>query len=124
LFTLAAAVAVPLMVPYLEQPLLKDYVPIFWIMLVATLLRIAADAYGFALLALHRDRAIAAVGLAGALVSAVLNLTLTPLAGLWGASFAYLLTSGGLFTARYRLSRPERAPADMPATESLSYRPD
>jgi O-antigen/teichoic acid export membrane protein len=78
----------PLVLPFLDQPLLKDYLPIFWIILLATLLRIAADAYGFALLALHRDRAIAIIALAGVVASAALNLILTPLAGLWGASFA------------------------------------
>ena len=103
------------MLPFLNQPLVKDYLPIFWIILFATLLRLAADAYGFALLALHRDRAIAGIAVAGAAISAVLNLILTPLAGLWGASAAYVLTSGSLFAARFWLSRPER-PAATPRT--------
>ena len=67
-------------------------------------------ALGFALLALHRDYAIAAVAVAGGIASAILNLILTPLAGLWGAATAYVLTSGGLFAARYVLSRPAFAP--------------
>jgi O-antigen/teichoic acid export membrane protein len=106
LLAVAAAIVTPFLLPYLHQPLLDDYLPLFWVILLATLLRIAADGYGFALLALHRDNAIALVAVAGGGVSAVLNLVLTPLAGLWGAATAYVLTSGGLFAARYALSRP------------------
>ena len=39
------------------QPLVEANLPIFWIVLGATLLRVAADGYGFVLLALNRDRA-------------------------------------------------------------------
>jgi len=113
--TLGAAIATPLMLPFLDQPLVQDYLPIFWVILFATLLRVAADAYGFALLALHRDRAIATIAVAGALASAGLNLVLTPLIGLWGAAIAFAITSGGLFAARYFFSRPR--------TFSISERP-
>jgi len=115
LLTLGAAIATPLMLPFLDQPLVQDYLPIFWVILFATLLRVAADAYGFALLALHRDRAIATIAVAGALASAGLNLVLTPLIGLWGAAIAFAITSGGLFAARYFFSRPR--------TFSISERP-
>ncbi len=105
LLALGVAVATPLMLPYLNQPLLQDYLAVFWIILLATLLRIAADAYGFALLALHQDRAIAVVAVAGGVASAISNLILTPLAGIWGASAALVTTSAGLFVARYILTR-------------------
>ena len=106
LLALAAAVATPLLLPYLGQPVVQESLPIFWMVLFATLLRVAADAYGFVLLALNRDRAIAAVAVAGALASAGMNIVLTPLAGLWGAATAYAITSGGLFAARHFFSRP------------------
>jgi O-antigen/teichoic acid export membrane protein len=110
LLTLGAAIVTPLMIPFLDQPLVQDYLPIFFVILFATLLRTAADGYGYALLALHQDRAIAIIALGGAIAAAVLNLILTPLAGLWGASAAYALTSGGLFAARYFFSRFGRSP--------------
>jgi len=114
LLPLGVAIATPLILPFLHQPLMEDYLPIFWMILLATMLRVAADAYGFILLALHRDRAIAVIAAGGAAASAVLNLIFTPLAGLWGASAAYTLTSGGLFAARFLLSRPEPSPAAAP----------
>ena len=105
LMTLVMAVATPLLVPFLGQPLVRENLPIFWIVLAATLFRVAADGYGFVLFALNRDRAIATIAVAGALASAGMNVVLTPLAGLWGAAMAYAITSGGLFVARYFLSR-------------------
>jgi len=119
LLALGAAIATPLMLPFLDQPLVQDYLPIFWVILFATLLRAAADAYGFALLALHRDRAIAIIALGGAIASAGLNLILTPLAGLWGASAAYVLTSGGLFAARFWQSRHEQPTATPTRLDEL-----
>jgi O-antigen/teichoic acid export membrane protein len=103
---LGVAIATPLFVPFLNQPLVEANLPIFWIVLAATLLRVAADGYGFVLLALKRDHAIAAIAVAGAVASAGLNVVLTPLAGLVGAATAYLITSGGLFAARFYYSRP------------------
>ena len=105
LLALGAAIATPLLLPYLGRPLVEESLPIFWIVLFASLLRVAADAYGYVLLALNRDRAIATIAVAGALASAGLNLVLTPLIGLWGAAIAFAITSGGLFTARYFFSR-------------------
>jgi O-antigen/teichoic acid export membrane protein len=100
------AIAVPLLLPLLNQPLAQEHLPVFWLILFATVLRIAADFYGFVLLSLNRDRAIAWVAAGGALASAALNLLLIPTFGLMGAGAAYAVTSGGLFLARYVFSRP------------------
>jgi O-antigen/teichoic acid export membrane protein len=105
LIAAGAGAATPFLVALMGRPLLDDYMPVFWLILVATLMRIAADAYGFVIYALHRDRAIAAIALAGAIASAGLNAVLTPLAGLWGAAAAFLLTATGLFAARFIVTR-------------------
>ncbi len=100
-----ALVMVPALLPFLDRPLLQDYLPAFWIMLVATVLRVGADGYSFALLALHRDRAILVIAVAGALGSALANILLVRPFGIYGATIAYLLTSAGLLVARYICSR-------------------
>jgi O-antigen/teichoic acid export membrane protein len=107
LLSLGVAIATPLLLPYLGRPLLEDYLGVFWIILFATMLRIAADGYGYALLALNRDSEIAIVAFVGALASAMLNAILTPLAGLWGAATAYVITAAGLLAIRYYLTRPQ-----------------
>ena len=102
--------ATPFVVGLLDRPLLGDNLAVFWLILAATLMRIAADGYGFVIYALHRDRAIATIALAGALASAVLNVVLTPLAGLWGSAIAFLVTAMGLFAARFYVSRTAAVP--------------
>jgi O-antigen/teichoic acid export membrane protein len=96
-----AAVVVPMLLPLLDRPALQANLAIFWLILLATLMRIGADSYGFLLLALHRDHAIALISVGGAITSAALNVVLIPLFGLSGAAVAYLLTGGALLAARF-----------------------
>jgi O-antigen/teichoic acid export membrane protein len=45
------------------------------------------------------------IAVGGALASALLNVVLTPAAGLWGSAFAYVLTSAALLAARFVVCR-------------------
>jgi O-antigen/teichoic acid export membrane protein len=101
ILALGAIIFVPMALPYLDRPALQANLPIFWLILAATLTRVGADSYAFILLALHRDRAIAVISVAGALASATLNMMLIPILGLAGAGTAYLLTGSGLWAARF-----------------------
>lgn len=105
LLVVAAVIAIPPLLPYLDRPLLQANLTVFWIVLAATVLRIGADSYGFVLLALHRDTAIAIISVAGVAASAVLNVALVPVFGLKGAGYAFVLTALGLFVARYWMTR-------------------
>jgi O-antigen/teichoic acid export membrane protein len=84
--------------------LLAQNLPIFAMLIVATLLRVGADGYSMVLLGLHRDRAIAIIGLSGAVLSIVLNATLIPVGGLYGAAAAYLVTAASLLFVRVYIS--------------------
>jgi O-antigen/teichoic acid export membrane protein len=95
-----AAIFAPVLFPFLDRPALHDNLPTFFLILVATLMRIGADCYGFMLLVLHRDHAIAIISVAGAVASAAMNILFIPLFGLSGAAFAYLLTGAGLLAVR------------------------
>jgi O-antigen/teichoic acid export membrane protein len=106
---LGAALVAPFLFPLLGRPALQDNMPVFLLILLATLMRIGADCYGFMLLALHRDHAIAIISIAGAVTSAVLNLLLIPLFGMSGAAFAYLLTGAGLLAARVWIASTGKA---------------
>lgn len=105
LFAVAIAAVMPMVLTHLDRPEVQQYLPVFWLILLATLLRIGADSYGYALFAFHRDRAIAWIAVTGAVLSAALNVTLMPLAGLWGASLAYILTSAALLAVRFQVTR-------------------
>jgi O-antigen/teichoic acid export membrane protein len=104
LLALSAATAVVIMLPYIGRPLLGQNLPIFAMLLIATLLRVGADGYSIVLLGLHRDRAIAVIGVLGAIVSILLNVTLIPIGGLYGAAVACLATAAALLTARVYIS--------------------
>jgi O-antigen/teichoic acid export membrane protein len=105
-----AAIATPLLLPFLNRPLLQANLAVFWIILAATIMRVAADGYEVALLALERDRAIAVVAVLSAVTSAAATAVLTSLMGLWGAAAAFMITTSATFVARYSSSLP-RVPA-------------
>jgi len=107
LLSAGTAVVTPLLLPFLGRPLLQEHLAVFWVILAATLLRAAADAYGYALLALNRDYEMATIALVGALTSAALNSVLTPMAGLWGAAITYAMIAGGLFAIRFYVTRQQ-----------------
>ena len=102
---IAASAAMPLLLQIVDRPLLQQNFSIYWLVLVASFARIGADAYGFVLLALRQDVAIAVVSVTGAIVSALLNLALVPTLGLTGAGLAYLGANVELLIVRYWLSR-------------------
>jgi O-antigen/teichoic acid export membrane protein len=102
---IGAVIAMPLILPFLGKALLFANLPVFWLILAATVLRIGADSYGFVLLALHRDTAIAVIAVAGVILSAVLNLVLVPAFGLYGAAYAFVLTALGLALTRFWITR-------------------
>lgn len=104
-FALVVAIVTPFLISYLGRPLLKEHLPVLWLVLVATVLRIGADGYDYAIYAYHRDRAIATIAVGGALGSALLNVTLAPLMGLWGSALAYTFVSSALLAARYLVTR-------------------
>ncbi len=112
-FAVAGAVSLililPYLLPYLDRPLLSAHLMVFNIIAAATLLRLAADSYNYVLLALHHDRAIAIVNMAGVPVAAALYTLLIPLLGLEGAALSYLITGALLFTPRWLLSRRHTA---------------
>lgn len=105
LMSLGLVVVVPLLIPYLGRPLLETHLLVLNIIVAATLLRLAADSYNFVLLALHHDKAMAMLSMAGVVIAAVLYMLLIPMFGLEGAATAYLVTGAALLVPRILLSR-------------------
>jgi O-antigen/teichoic acid export membrane protein len=116
---LGAAVVAPFLFPMLGRPALQDNMAAFLLILLATLMRIGADCYGFMLLALHRDHAIAVISIAGAVMSAVLNVVLIPLFGMSGAALAYLLTGASLMIARIWIANAGKAGISRVTAQSM-----
>ncbi len=106
--SLSFGLIVPFILPYLDRPLLSQHLPILAIVMIAVMLRIGADGYGFVLYALHHERWIAMTSLAAVALSAALNLALIPLLGLAGAAIAYVAVGGAMLASRSH-SRAPRA---------------
>lgn len=95
----------PFIIPYIDRPLLSAYLPVFAIVVAATVLRTGVDSYNYVLLALYHDRAIAVMSMVAVPLSAALYALLMLPYGLTGAAVAYLLTSLLLLAPRIVLSR-------------------
>jgi O-antigen/teichoic acid export membrane protein len=72
----------------LDQALYRQFLPIFYALLVAAAIRCVADIPLYALYAQHRDMALLGANLTAFSVSVALNLLLVPLIGLAGAAIA------------------------------------
>jgi O-antigen/teichoic acid export membrane protein len=105
MLSIGAFAAIVILLPFLNKPALANYLPLFALIMVATWARIASDKYGYALLALHRDRAILLASVVGLVASAILNVALMPVFGLWGAAAAFLLTSLAVLALEVTMSR-------------------
>jgi O-antigen/teichoic acid export membrane protein len=103
--SLALGLLVPFILPYLDRPLLSQHLAVLAITMVAVMLRIGADGFGFVLYALHHERWIAMTSLAAVALSAALNLAFIPLVGLTGAALAYVAVGGAMLAARMILVR-------------------
>jgi O-antigen/teichoic acid export membrane protein len=108
LLSIALCIALYLALPFLGRPLLEQSLPIFWLIMFATVLRIVAEGYHFILYAMHRDTAMAAASLMGMAASAALNAMLVPMLGLFGASLAYTLAAAALLVVRRGLAQNQK----------------
>lgn len=109
LLAIGAGIALPLVLPWFGRPQLAEALPIYYVILAATLARIGSDGFGFVLIALHRDRAIAATALGGVAATAAADLALIPAFGLPGAAAAYLVVGLALVALRRWLVTSEVA---------------
>lgn len=105
-----AAVAVPYLVTYSDQPLAMDYLSLFWLMLAAMIFRIGMDVAKVALFAQSRDRE----NLRSNLLSLVLGTTLTVLLlwqmGIYGVVIAAVATQGTVILYAESMRRKPQLP--------------
>lgn len=109
LLALGVGAFLPMLLPWLGRPLLEANLPIFAVVLLATVVRIVSDGFGMMLYALHRDRTIAATALVGVAGTGLLGPLLIGLFGLPGAASTYLVVALGLVLARRTILQREVA---------------
>jgi O-antigen/teichoic acid export membrane protein len=102
-FSTATGCAFYVLLPYLKQPAVADYLAAFWLIMAGMALRNIADFGSMALFTSHRDRVMTLTNVSAAVVLTLAQGLLLPAAGLYGAGAAILLTFSAMAFWRYKL---------------------
>jgi O-antigen/teichoic acid export membrane protein len=92
----------PFLLPYTNQPLAVQYLPLLWLAFAATIMRIGGDLAAWGLYAQRQDKIYAATFVLSLVLSAGLNLALIPTIGIWGPSCAQILLLIILIAIRWK----------------------
>jgi O-antigen/teichoic acid export membrane protein len=103
LFAAATGGAFSILLPYLKQPAVADYLVAFWLIMAGMALRNIADFGAMALFTAHRDRAMTLTNAIAVIVLTLAQGVLLPAAGLYGAGAAILFTFSVIAGWRYKL---------------------
>jgi len=96
----------PYLTTYLHRPLLNANIWAFLVMLLATLVRLGADALNAVLYAMSLDRVMATIALTGIGGSALFNLAGAHYFGFGGVVWAYLASAALVLALRIGYVRP------------------
>ena len=101
--SVAVGFAFQILLPWLGQPALAEHLPAFWLIVAGMASRSLADFGAMSLFTAHRDRLTTLTNVVSVAVLAVAQVLLLPLAGLYGAGIAILITFVGIMLWRYWL---------------------
>jgi len=103
--TLSAAtgLAFQLLLPFLRQPAVGDYLAAFWLMMAGMAARNVADCGAMALFTARRDSIMSLTNVVAVIALSAAQLILLPISGLYGAGAAILMTFGAIALWRHRL---------------------
>ena len=88
----AAGLLVHFAIPYLQRPLLADWLPVLWLILLAFVLRMVYEVQGSVFYSRYRDQLTLFSGLFVIGLSLGANIVLIPLFGLYGAAIAIVVS--------------------------------
>jgi O-antigen/teichoic acid export membrane protein len=101
--SIAVGFAFQILLPWLGQPTLAQHLSAFWLIVAGMAARCLADFEAMGLFTSHRDRITTLTNVVSVGVLAIAQTILVPLAGLYGAGGAILITFIGVLLWRYRL---------------------
>ena len=101
--SIAVGSAFQIFSPWLNQASLAGHWPVFWLIVAGTAFRYLADFLGVALFTAHRDKITTVTNVASVGFSVIAQLLFLPVAGLYGAGGAILITFAGISLWRYWL---------------------
>ncbi len=103
LFSIVTGCAFHMVLPFLKQPAVADYLGAFWLIMAGMALRNMADFGALALFTAHRDRIMTLTNVAAVSLLILAQGLLLPIAGLYGAGAAILFTFSAIAFWRYKL---------------------
>jgi O-antigen/teichoic acid export membrane protein len=103
ILSVGIAAAFQLALPLLGQSALTGYLSALWVIVMGMAVRYMADFGAMALFSAHQDRIMTITNVASIVALVGAQLVLLPLAGLYGAGAAILMTSMAMLTWRYWL---------------------
>jgi O-antigen/teichoic acid export membrane protein len=101
-FGAAIGLVFHVILPFLDQSSFAGHLAAFWLLNAAMVVRNMADFGAMALFTAHRDRLMTLTNIAAVLMLAVTQALLLPVAGLYGAGGAILVTFTGIAMWRFR----------------------
>lgn len=102
---LLAALALPVLLPYLGKPEATAALPVFFLLMAGLTIRTAADVAAAGLYTRHQDNALLATNLLGFAATAASTIIMVAFLGLVGAALAFALSYAFLFAIRTRSLR-------------------
>jgi O-antigen/teichoic acid export membrane protein len=100
---IAVGSAFQILSPWLKQASLAGHWPAFWLLVAGITFRYLADFLGLALFTAHRDQITTVTNVVSVFALVIAQVLFLPVAGLYGAGGAILITFGGISLWRYWL---------------------
>lgn len=101
-----AGVAVSLLVPYIDRPLVIEWLPVLWVVLAVVVVSLLREVQVLVFYSLHEDALLFKSIMVMLAVALSLNLLLIPMLGLWGAALAFLAVNMTMLGLQGFLARP------------------
>jgi O-antigen/teichoic acid export membrane protein len=101
--SILSGLAFQALLPLLGQPSLSNHLTAFWLIVVGMAFRCLADFGGMCLFTAHFDRLTTVTNVASVITLLIAQTILLPLAGLYGAGGAILITFVAIAAWRFRL---------------------
>ncbi len=104
--SIAAGVVVSLLLPYLDKPLVIEWLPVMWIVLVGVVFSLLREVQVLVFYSHHEDALLFKSIMVMLVIALSLNILLIPVLGLWGAALALLCVNAAMLGIQGFLGRP------------------
>lgn len=106
MMSIMAGIAVSRLVPYLDKPLVVEWLPVMWGVLAVVVVSLLREVQVLVFYSHHEDALLFKSIVVMLVIALFLNLLLIPMLGLWGAALAFLFVNLTMLGVQRFLARP------------------